>query len=238
MFKNFHTTLFLFLLFFSTLFGCSQNKRATESVSSVIEWLPAKLLHQSSSNVQIRSNPKEVDSPYGKALHFDGIDDAIYLEEMPLKSLKEFTVEMIFFPDSSSLFEQRILHIGDVTENRMLLEIRVVEDNWYFDGFTATGDSGKALIDEGLLHPVGQWYHVAFVVGPESLTTFVNGKKELSETYSFNLIESGRTSIGVRQNEHSWFEGSIFKIKITPEQLSPDEFMDFESFELLASPKV
>lgn len=227
MFKNLNNSLFWFLLIFSTLLGCSQKKRTTESASSAIEWFPAKLLHQRSSNVEVRSSPQEVDSPYGKALYFDGIDDAIYLEEMPLKSLQEFTVEMIFFPDSSSLFEQRILHIGDVMEDRMLLEIRVVEDNWYFDGFTATGDSGKALIDEGLLHPVGQWYHVAFVVGPESLTTFVNGKKELFETYSFNMIENGRTSIGVRQNEHSWFEGSIFKIKITPEQLTLDEFMDY-----------
>lgn len=220
--------IIILLLFFSfSLFGCSQNKQNKVTEKNQIEWLPAELIQKKSNNLDIRSNPQLVDSPYGKAVHFDGIDDALFLEAMPLQSLKEFTVEMIFFPDTSSPFEQRILHIGDVLADRMLLEIRAVDNNWYFDGFVASGSKNLALIDESLTHPLGQWYHVAFVVGMESLTTYVNGQQELSESFSFKPIENGRTSIGVRQNEYSWFMGLIYKIRITPKELKPDDFMTY-----------
>ena len=224
---NGSSTIILLLLVSFSLLRCSQNKQNDVSKKSQIEWLPAELLQMKSNNVEIRSSPQLVDSPYGKAVHFDGIDDALFLEEMPLQSLKEFTVEMIFFPDTYSPFEQRILHIGEVSADRMLLEIRAVDDNWYFDGFAACGSEGLALIDETLTHPLGQWYHVAFVVGMESLTTYVNGKQEMSEPFSFKPIENGSTSIGVRQNEYSWFMGSIYKIRITPKELKPDDFMKY-----------
>jgi hypothetical protein len=223
----FRTTLILSLILCVTFFGCTQNKKKGASQHVQIEFLPAELIQQVTKKVDVKNNPQLVDSPYGKAVHFDGIDDAIFLSEMPLKSLKEFTVEMIFSPDPSSPFEQRILHIGEVSEDRLLLEIRAVENNWYFDGFVNSRDNGLALIDENLIHPLGQWYHVAFVVGPQGLKTFVNGTLELSEPFSFSPLESGRTSIGVRLNERSWFKGSIYKIRITPKQLKFEEFLTY-----------
>lgn len=38
---------------------------------------------------------------------------------------------------------------------------------------------------------------------------------------------SGKTSIGVRLNEQSWFKGTIYKIRISPEALSPNNFMTY-----------
>ncbi len=191
------------------------------------DWYPAKTL-QSTSYFEINGSPILVDSPYGEAVWFDGINDGLWLDELPLKDLTEFSVEMIFCPDSSEApFEQRMLHIGEDRGDRMLLELRAVAGNWYFDGYAASGSNKKALIDENKLHPLGQWNHVAFVVTPGSLTTFVNGKQELYEEFPFLPIVSGKTSIGARLDKRSWFKGAIFRIRISPKAIRPNEFMTF-----------
>lgn len=202
------------------IFSCNTNSQNTE-------WVIAELVKNQSNHIEISGHPKVVSSPYGDAIYFDGIDDAYFLKDMPLKSFEEFTVEMIFNPETNSPFEQRILHFGEVSNDRMLLEIRAVGNNWYFDGFAASGENKLALIDENLIHPLNQWYHVAFVVTANSLTTYVNGKQELHESYTFKPIETGQSSVGVRLNKRSWFKGSIYKIKVTPKQLNPNNFMSF-----------
>lgn len=216
--------LIAFLFIFFTLASKGQNIETKTNT----DWLIANLLREKSSNITISGKPQIIYSPYGEAVSFNGIDDAFFLNELPLKSLQEFTVEMIFKPATNGLFEQRILHIGESTKDRMLLEIRAIDNNWYFDGYAASGTNKKALIDEKLTHPLEQWYHVAFVVTPTSLTTFVNGKQELHEDFSFLPIESGQTSIGVRMNKVCWFKGAIYKIRITPKQIQPKDFMSFQ----------
>jgi hypothetical protein len=216
---------FLFICFsFAAKGQKTETKKDNETKT---EWLLANLLREKSSAITISGNPQIISSPYGEAVSFNGTDDALFLNELPLKSLQEFTVEMIFKPARNGVFEQRILHIGESTKDRMLLEIRAVDNNWYFDGYTASGTNKKALIDEKLIHPLEQWYHVAFVVTPKNRTTYVNGKQELSLDFPFLPIESGQTSIGVRMNKVCWFKGAIYKIKITPKQLKTNEFMPF-----------
>jgi len=214
----------LFFIYFPFLLnGQNPEKKSTEE--SDTEWFVANLLQEKSNRIQIVGSPQLVDSPYGKAVSFNGSTDALFLNELPLKLLKEFTVEMIFCPDRDSPFEQRILHIGEVLNDRILLEIRAIEDTWYFDGYVASDTNKKALIDKTFTHQLGKWHHVALVVCPESLTTFVNGKKELSEPFSYQPIETGSSSIGVRLNKRSWFKGMIYKIRIVPKQLKPNDFM-------------
>lgn len=215
--------ILLFLLCFS--FAKGQNTTSAVAPNKTTEWILASLLDEKPTQLEISGAPKTVASPYGEAVYFDGVGDAFFLKEMPLQSLQEFTVEMIFNPDKNAPFEQRVLHIGEVTKGRMLLEIRAVASNWFFDGYAASGTNKKAVNDEKLLHPLGQWHHVAFVVTSESLTTYVNGKKELQESFSFNPIESGTTAIGVRLNKVSWFKGAIYKIRITPKRIQPHYFM-------------
>lgn len=216
---------FLFMSF--PLASKGQNLEIKKENNAKTEWLLANLLREKSSKVEISGKPQIVASPYGEAVSFNGIDDAIFLNELPLQSLQEFTVEMIFNPDVTGSFEQRILHIGESKADRMLLEIRAVNSNWYFDGYACSGTNKKALIDEKLVHPLGKWYHVAFVVTPNSLTTYVNGKQELEESFSFLPIKTGQTSIGVRINKLNWFKGAIYKIRITPRQINPIDFMNF-----------
>ena len=223
------TTRLIALLFICfSLVSKGQNQEVKKATITKTEWLLANLLREKSSSIEINGNPQIVNSPYGEAVFFNGIDDALFLREMPLNSLQEFTVEMIFKPEINAPFEQRILHIGESTKDRMLLEIRAFGTNWYFDGYAASGTNKKALIDEKLIHLLGQWYHVAFVVTPKSLTTYVNGKQELQEEFSFLPIETGQTSIGVRMNKVCWFKGSIYKIKITPKQIKPNKFINLK----------
>lgn len=208
------------------VFSFASKAQITDASSDKkTEWLVASLLQNKTEQTTILGNPKTVHSPYGKAVAFNGIDDALFLKEMPLKGLKSFTVEMIFKPESNGVFEQRVLQIGEITGDRMLLEIRVLNNNWYFDGFVASKGVKLALATEELLHPLEKWYHVAFVVTPNSLTTFVNGKQELHKNYTFNPIQNGQTSIGVRMNKVTWFKGAIYKIQISPEALKPNQFL-------------
>ena len=214
----------LFALIFSQAY--KEQSTVTSNTKSVkYEWNIAELLLDTSNDIEIQGSPKLTNSPYGEAVSFDGLSDAIYLREMPLRSFNEFTIEMIFKPDTSSPFEQRILHIGEVSEDRMLLDIRAVEDQWYFDGFISSSIHSLALIDQQKKHPLGQWYHVALVVSLDRMTTYVNGLLELTEPFIYSPIQTGQTSIGVRQNKRSWFKGSIYKIRITPQVLNPNQFL-------------
>jgi hypothetical protein len=146
---------------------------------------------------------------------------------MPLTGLDQFTIELIFQPASGGNFEQRFMHLGEVQGDRVLLELRSTEAGWYFDGFIKVGEQNCTLIDPQLLHPLDQWYHVAYVVDKGKLATFVNGKKELEGNIVMAPVKGDKTSIGVRQNGVSWFKGAIYKIRITNEALTPGNFMSY-----------
>lgn len=211
----------IFIVYVLLCGSCKQSENNTDQTDLLV----ADLLKEQPEGITVSGSPKLVTSPYGAAVQFDGVDDALLLEEMPLKSYESFTIEMLFRPDVDGPFEQRIVHIGEVSDDRMLLEIRAVDGRWYFDGFVASGNNKKALIDDSLVHPLGQWYHVALVVTPDSLTTFVDGIQELQEPFTFEPINTGRSSIGVRLNEKSWYKGMIYRIRITPGELHPKDFI-------------
>ncbi len=189
------------------------------------EWTLSSILDKKEGVLKIDGNPKIIRSPYGKAVSFNGADDGVFLEKMPLTGLEKFTVEVILRPDSGGSFEQRFLHIGEVTADRFLMELRSVPGGWYLDGFLKIGTGDCTLIDPNRLHPSDTWYHAAFVCDRGNCSTWVNGIKELEGMVNLVPLTTGKTSIGVRQNEISWFRGTIYKIRITPEALTPDRFM-------------
>lgn len=207
------TALLLLMLIFSMI-----------SHSQTTDLFPATIL-ESKSYSEVAGTPKLVDSPYGQAGYFDGMDDALFVDLMPLAGLSQFTVEAIFRPDRDGNFEQRFLHFGEPNEDRLLFEIRTTKTEWYFDAYINTSKGERAMIDPERLHPLDQWHHVAFVVDDGRLSTYVNGNKELEDSIFIAPIQTGRTSIGVRQNEVSWFKGAIYQVRIRPEALSPDDFL-------------
>jgi hypothetical protein len=215
----------IIVLFFSILFPNNKFKTVSSLQNQAIEWLPADLIYASNSDIRITGNPKTIDCKYGKALSFNGSTDGLFLSQMPLSGLNQFTIEAIVRPESGGNFEQRFFHCGEIQGSRLLLELRSTQTDWYFDAFIKSGDQQKTLIDPNLLHPLDQWYHLAFVVNGGKLTTYINEKKELEGEIVLAPLQGGKTSIGVRLNEQSWFKGEIYKIRITPKVLNPSDFL-------------
>jgi hypothetical protein len=174
-------------------------------------------------------NPTEVNSPYGNAIQFDGKIDGFSLPVNPLKNLSVFTVEVLIRPDLNGLTEQRFLHIGEIDGDRLMIETRLTDDGqWFLDTYVQSGLSKKTNIDRKLIHPIGPWYHVALTLDKNGqITNYVNGKMEVKGQVDFKPITSGEMSIGVRRNKVSWYKGAIFKIKISPEVLKPEDFMPY-----------
>ncbi len=178
------------------------------------------------ASVHLTGNPKLIEYEKSKALRFNGQNDGVFLEEMPLSGMDEFTIEVHFYPENGGDFEQRFFHTGEIRGDRVLLEIRTDTSNWYFDAFVQSGNQKITLIESKFLHPLNQWYHVAYVVNQGKLSTYVNGKKELEGAITFSPIQTGKTSIGVRLNEQSWFKGAISQIRISPKALKPKDFLN------------
>ena len=190
------------------------------------EWIIAEL--EENSGVSKSGSPQIVECPYGKAVSFNGKNDAYFFNENPLAGMSCFTVEAIFNPAADGEFEQRFLHMGESTAARMLLELRLNDNGtWYLDAFLNSGENGLALLDAELHHPAGEWYHAALVYENGTMKHYINKKLELSGEIDFPAMSPGKTSVGVRQNEISWFKGEIFKVKVTGSALTPDMFIDF-----------
>ncbi|MFH0991561.1 MAG: LamG-like jellyroll fold domain-containing protein [bacterium] len=218
-------SLFLILLVISSpsqLYPFQLNRSDT---SSALVWRLADLPSIIVERDSLIGNPAQIASPFGTALQFNGAGDAIFLDCNPLKNLYQFTIEVIFQPDSGGKSEQRFLHIGEVRGKRVLLETRLIDNRWCLDAYVKSGDSLCTLIDRNLLHPTDRWYHVALTVDNGRMTTYINGRKELEGTVPFQPLTSGRTSIGVRQNRVDWFKGAIYLIKISPTVVTPDRFI-------------
>ncbi len=213
-----------------TLFsGQTESSRKDTTVAAqqqIIEWKLENLNHPNSKGVVKEGDPVTVDSPYGRAVHFDGAKDGLFLDANPLENLTQFTVEILFHPDGKAPHEQRFLHMGEATGDRLLLETRVMDDDqWCLDAFIKSGDSAETLIDKNKLHPTGMWYCVALVVDNGKMDVYVNGETELSGKVAFSPFKAGKTSIGVRMNKVSWFKGALQKVRISPRCLVPAEFM-------------
>jgi len=201
---------------------------STSSAQAVVEWLFSDFLNNPPENAEIIGNPAITGSPYGDAVLFNGVDDGIFLDYTPLVHLSEFTIEVIMRPDKDGLTEQRFIHMGEMSGERVMLETRLTpEGYWYVDAFVQNGELSLTMIDSTKLHPLGEWYNVALVNRKGTLEVFINGVTEFRENISFTPFKGGRTSLGVRQNKVYWYKGAIYKIRISPKSLSLDEFLSY-----------
>lgn len=98
------------------------------SAQNVVEWQISDLLHHPPENALIVGSPEITGSPFGDAVLFDGIGDGIFLGYTPLLNLSEFTIEVIMRPDSDGLTEQRFLHMGEMSGERVMLETRLTPE--------------------------------------------------------------------------------------------------------------
>ena len=109
----------------------------------------------------VLGHPHLIDSPYGKAVAFNGVDDALFVDTHPLAGASEYTWEVIFRPDADGAEAQRFFHLSEIdpatgkdTQNRMLFEIRIVKGQWCLDSFAFSNGSARTLLNCDDLHPL------------------------------------------------------------------------------------
>lgn len=194
-----------------------------EPIPGTVDWRVADL----PSIDSIKGAPTLIDTKLGKAVHFNGETDGYFLGENPLQGMEELTVEVIFRQAGDAAFEQRFLHMGTVCGARILFETRVNPDaTWYLDTFIRLDkDTDLVLIDPEQTHPADRWYNLAMVVADGKATSYVDGVEQLTGEIPYREIVEGITSVGVRQNQVCWFKGDMYRIRITPKALTPEEFL-------------
>jgi hypothetical protein len=179
----------------------------------------------------VLGHPQIIAAPGGKAVQFNGVDDALFFDTHPLAGVEAFTWEVIFRPDLGGAPEQRFFHLqpdgpGPVGQgDRMLFEIRVIGDQWALDSFVTTGPDSRALLDNKKLHPLGQWYDVAAVYDGQEFRNYVDGVLQGSGPLHVAPQKAGQASVGVRFNKRDYFKGAVREARMTPRALTPAEFL-------------
>jgi Concanavalin A-like lectin/glucanases superfamily len=180
----------------------------------------------------VLGHPDLIETPYGKAVEFNGIDDALFVSVHPLAGASTFTWEVIFRPDTGGAQAQRFFHLqeqdpntGKDTNNRMLFELRIFDGQWCLDSFVAGGTQQKTLLNRKLLHPLGRWYRVTAVYDGEKFRNYVDDELEGEAYLKLAPQLSGHSSIGVRINKRDYFKGAILMARMTPHALPPDRFL-------------
>jgi hypothetical protein len=178
------------------------------------------------NKVTMLGHPHVITTKYGKAVAFNGIDDALYLDVHPLAGADAFTLEVIFRPDAGGQEEQRFFHLQETgTQTRMLMELRLTNDRWFLDSFALSGNESKTLMDRGKVHPAGQWYDVAAVYDGHEFRNYVNGVLQGKAEVHLMPQGAGRTSMGTRIDKRSFFKGAIMEARFTRHALQPDQFL-------------
>jgi len=187
--------------------------------------------------VRIEGAPTVIDTPLGKAVLFDGIDDALFIDRHPLAGAATFTFEALIRPDGGD-FAQRWFHLASdepapvpgappvtPSNTRFLFELRVVGDNWYLDAFVNGPGYKHTLIFPDKLHPIGRWHHVAQTYDGETYRAYVDGQLQGEARIAFTPQGPGRASVGVRMNRMNYFKGAIRQARFTRGALKPDAFL-------------
>jgi hypothetical protein len=167
-----------------------------------------------------------IDTPQGKAVEFNGIDDALFLGVHPLAGAEAFTWEVIFRPAQGGASEQRFFHLQeDGSDNRMLFEIRTIGDQWCLDSFAKTGENSRALLDRTKRHRLGEWYAVEAVYDGKEFRNYVDGVLQGSGELHIAPQKAGQKSVGVRFNKVNYFKGAVREARMTPRALEPAGFL-------------
>lgn len=223
------TPLLLFIAI-AFLAACSspapiaEQPEATPADDSVV-WHFDSLETIGGHPVEVLGDPQVIDTYVGKAIEFDGDEDALMLPVHPLEGAEAFTWEVIFRPDSGGGAEQRFFHLQqDEGESRMLFETRLVEGGWYLDAFVDSGESLPLVVPEKV-YPVDEWYHIAQVYDGKTYSSYIDGELQMTADVAFLPQGPGRTSVGVRINLVDYFKGAVRLARFTKRALTPNEFL-------------
>jgi hypothetical protein len=177
-------------------------------------------------------HPQVIDTPFGSAVHFNGVDDALFVGVHPLAGAETWTWEVIFRPDEDGAAAQRFFHLsvldpvtGKDLEDRLLFEIRIVNGQWCLDSFAMANGQSKALLNCEKLHPLGKWYRVTAVYDGKTLKNYVGEELQGEGDVKLDPQRPGHSSVGVRINLKDYFKGAIFEARFTRRSLAEQEFL-------------
>jgi len=203
--------------------------RMADTTSSVV-WHLDNLFSIGGHPVTVAGDPVVREFDTGKAMEFDGVDDGVIVHGCPLDTSPSFTIEILFKPYTSfpNNAEQRFLHIQHQNREsrRVLVELRLTGNNeWFVDTHIRADSSFLTCLAENFPHPVGRWYHVAFVYEKGEGRHFVNGVEEMRGEVPYVPVEEADVSLGMRMNRKWFFKGAIQSVCMTRRALTPDEFV-------------
>lgn len=184
---------------------------------------------------RVLGHPRVVTIDGRHAVHFDGASDGMELLRNPLRDMCVFSCTVEIFPERGGLFEQRFLHAGTVHRDRALLELRSQPDGfWYLDVYLSIGDRRLALRDEKIIHPPNRWYTVTLSYDGALLRGFVDGREELCGEPGCSsgaircavspTVSGDRCSLGMRQNQTSFFKGALSRVVWRNNGATHDDF--------------
>jgi hypothetical protein len=193
---------------------------------SVETWLFDNLTRIGGHAATVFGHPEVIATPRGKAIRFNGVDDAVFLDAHPLAGAETYTWELIFRPDPGGAPAQRFFHMQETgSDDRMMFELRVIGDQWCLDSFVNSGTNSRALLDNTKLHSLGEWYSIATVYDGHELRNYVDGVLQGSGELHATPQKPGQTSIGTRFNKRDYFKGAVREARMTPRALTPAEFL-------------
>ena len=205
--------------------------------SSAVVWTFDRLDGVGGEITHVEGAPMVIDTPLGKAVLFDGVDDALFIDRHPLAGAATFTFEALIRPDGGE-FAQRWFHLASdepapvpnapptpPSNTRFLFELRVVGEQWYLDAFVNGPGYKQTLIFPDKLFPIGRWHHVAQTYDGETYRAYVNGQVQGEARIAFTPQGPGRASVGVRMNRMNYFKGAIRQARFTPSALKPEAFL-------------
>jgi hypothetical protein len=193
-----------------------------------IVWKFDRLDQIGGHKTSVAGNPKVIETPAGKAIQFDGVGDALFVDVHPLAGARKFTWEVVFRPDGDGRAEQRFFHLQEngASNNRLLLETRLIEGRWCLDSYAKSATGAQTLIDRRKLHAADRWAHVAMVYDGREFRHYVNGELQGKALVDLAPQGEGQTSIGVRINRIDWFKGAMRMARFTRGlALNPEAFL-------------
>jgi hypothetical protein len=187
----------------------------------------------SGHETQVLGHPQVVSTELGKAVAFNGVDDAIFFPTHPLAGATTWTWEMIFKPDADGNPEQRVFHLQsvepatgvDILNERMLFEIRIVNGQWCLDSFATAQGQSRTLLNCDKLHPFGAWYRVTAVYDGKMLHNYVGDELQGEGELALPAERPGRASLGTRIDLRDYFKGSVYEARFTRRALPVADFL-------------
>lgn len=210
----------------------AMGRRPPRDAPDQTRWTFDRLSNIGGAATTVEGDPRLIDTPYGKAVQFDGVDDRLVIDRHPLAGMSQFTFEALFRPDGG-VFAQRWFHLNEEdpipgappSVTRMLFEIRVTGEAWSLDAF-ATGPGYKqTLLFQEKTFPVGRWYWVAQSYDGKTYRAFVNGQLQGEVEMAFKPQGQGRSSVGARMNKIDYFKGAVREARFTPRALAPEALL-------------